>query len=126
MLLAGGLSLAAARPAGAAVHGGPKPAVVKVTGTDRPRGALLAATVTDARGAPGSYAPARLFELTKDVGPSRQHGPPRRPPEVRFRFDPRRALTGGERGRSLFPAGPGAAADAGASRESRPYAVTGP
>ncbi len=72
MLLAGGISLAAARPAAAAVQAGPKPAVIKVTGTDSARGVQITATLADAHGTPLAGATVSFFELTTEFGPSGQ------------------------------------------------------
>jgi Ni/Fe-hydrogenase subunit HybB-like protein len=68
VLAALGLSLAAARPAQAA-QAGPKPAVIKVTGTDSARGVHLTATLTDAHGTPVAGATVSFSQLTKEFGP---------------------------------------------------------
>ncbi len=72
VLVAGGLSLVAARPAMAGAQAGPRPAVITVTGTDSARGVQLVATLTDAHGVPIAHATVRFFELTKEFGPSGQ------------------------------------------------------
>jgi molybdopterin-containing oxidoreductase family membrane subunit len=100
LLVAGGLSLAAARPSLAAAKpagatpqpsmpasGGSmsgssgsmpaqgsarKPAIIKLTGTDTARGVRLTATVTDAQGMPVAQAPVSFSELTKEFGPAGQ------------------------------------------------------
>jgi len=56
----------------AAAQAGPRPAVIKVTGTDSARGVRLTATVTDAHGIPVAHATVRFFELTKEFGPGGQ------------------------------------------------------
>jgi len=68
VLAAVGLSLAAARPALAA-QAGPKPAVIKVTGTDSARGVHLTAILTDAHGKPIAGATVSFSQLTKEFGP---------------------------------------------------------
>ena len=75
VLVAGGLSLLAARPAKAAVQAGPRPAVIKVTGAESTAGVHLTATVTDAHGTAVAHATVRFFELTKEFGPSGQFVP---------------------------------------------------
>jgi len=68
VLAAVGLSLAATRPALAA-QAGPKPAVIKVTGTDSARGVHLVVTLTDAHGKPIAGATVSFSQLTKEFGP---------------------------------------------------------
>ena len=68
VLAAVGVSLAAARPALAA-QAGPKPAVIKVTGTDSARGVHLTAILTDAHGKPVAGATVAFSQLTKEFGP---------------------------------------------------------
>jgi len=68
VLAAVGLSLAAARPALAA-QAGPKPAVIKITGTDSARGVHLTAIVADAHGKPVAGATVTFSQLTKEFGP---------------------------------------------------------
>jgi hypothetical protein len=68
VLAAVGLSLAAARPALAA-QAGPRPAVIKVTGTDTTRGVHLTAILTDAHGKPIAGATVTFSQLTKEFGP---------------------------------------------------------
>ena len=68
VLAAMGLSLAAARPAVAA-QARPKPAVIKITGTDSARGVHLTATLTDAHGKPIAGATVSFSQLTKEFGP---------------------------------------------------------
>ena len=89
VLVAGGLTLVAARPSLAdanppqpsmsgsdssmpASGGAKKAAVIKVTGTDSTRGLYLTATVTDARGMPVADAGVSFSELTKEFGPAGQ------------------------------------------------------
>ena len=68
VLAALGLSLAAARPALAA-QPRPKPAVIKVTGTDAARGVHLTAILTDAHGKPLAGVTVTFSQLTKEFGP---------------------------------------------------------
>jgi molybdopterin-containing oxidoreductase family membrane subunit len=68
VLAAMGLSFAAARPALAA-QAGPKPAIIKVTGTDSTRGVHLIVTLTDAHGKPVAGATVSFSELTKEFAP---------------------------------------------------------
>jgi Ni/Fe-hydrogenase subunit HybB-like protein len=109
VLVAGGLSLLAARPAMAAAQAGPRPAVIKVTGTDSARGVHLTATLTDAHGVPVAHATVRFFELTKEFGPSGQLVPlgsvaTNQSGVARLTDQP--AVTGTQRFVATYPGGP--------------------
>ena len=111
VLLAGGISLAAARPAAAAARTAPKPAVVKVTGADSARGVQLTATVADAHGTPVAEATVRFFELTTEFGPDGQLVPlgsavTSKTGVARLTYQP--AVTGTQRFVASYPGGPAA------------------
>jgi hypothetical protein len=109
VLVASSLGLLAARPAMAAAQPGPRPAVIKVTGTDGARGVRLTATVTDAHGAPIARATVRFFQLTKEFGPSGQLvplGSAVTTPGGVARLTNQPAVTGTQRFVATYPGGP--------------------
>ena len=109
VLVAGGLSLLAARPAKAAVQAGPRPAVIKVTGADSAAGVHLTATVTDAHGIPVAHATVRFFELTKEFSPTGQLVPVGSAVTNQggvARLTDRPAVTGMQRYVAAYPGGP--------------------
>jgi molybdopterin-containing oxidoreductase family membrane subunit len=111
VLLAGGISLAAARPAAAAAQPAPKPAVIKVTGTDTARGVRLTASVADAHGTPIAHVTVSFFELTTEFGPSGQLVPlgsaiTSKAGLARLTYQP--AVTGAHRFVASYPGGPAA------------------
>ena len=111
VLLVGGIGLAAARPAAAAGRAAPKPAGIKVTGTDGARGVRLTATVADAHGTPIAQATVSFFELTKEFGPSGQLVPlgsavTSKTGVARLTYRP--AVTGAQRFVASYPGGPAA------------------
>jgi hypothetical protein len=111
VLLAGGIGLAAARPAAAAAQPAPKPAIITVTGTDSARGVRLTATVADAHGTPIAQATVRFFELTTEFGPSGQLVPlgsavTSKTGVARLTYQP--AVTGAQRFVASYPGGPAA------------------
>ena len=123
VLVAGGLSLAAARPALAAAQAGPGPAVIKVTGTDSTRGVHLTVTLTDAHGTPVAHAAVRFFGLTKEFGPSGQLVPlgsavTNQSGMAQLTDQP--AVTGTQRFVATYPGGP----KAGRASASAAVAVT--
>src|SRR5215475_12062512 len=111
VLLAGGIGLAAAKPAAAAAQPAPKPAVIKVTGTDSARGVRLTATVADAHGTPIPQATVNFFELTTEFGPSGLLVPlgsavTGKTGVARLTYQP--AVTGTQRFAASYPGGPAA------------------
>ncbi|MGE5292608.1 MAG: NrfD/PsrC family molybdoenzyme membrane anchor subunit [Micromonosporaceae bacterium] len=112
ILAAGGLSLAAARPALAA-QAGPKPAVIKVTGTDSARGVHLSATLTDAHGKPLAGAKVAFSQLTTEFGPKGELvplGSAATSPDGVAQLTSHPAVTGTQRFVATYTGGPQAAA----------------
>src|SRR5262249_27760434 len=111
VLLAGGIGLAAARPAAAAAQPAPKPAVITVTGTDSAPGVQLTAPVADAHGTPIPGASVSFFELTTEFGPSGKLVPlgtavTSKTGVARLTYQP--AVTGTQRFVASYPGGPAA------------------
>ena len=111
VLLAGGIGLAAARPAAAAAQPAPKPAVITVTGTDSAHGVQLTATVADAHRKPIAQATVSFFEKTTEFGPSGQLVPlgsavTSKTGVARLTYQP--AVTGAQRFVASYPGGPAA------------------